>query len=277
MKRFVILLGNIFLFVIHAYTQTVPNGSFEHWVTLDSINTPIGWTVSQELNCNPESSKQVIDKADSSYALKLESSTCQLAGGVHEGYAIAEFPVNSLPKYFTGAFKSARLGNDSAVISVFFYNNSTLVGSKIVTIGYSTDLSSYSYFSWEIDILSTLTPNKAAIYIFSDRPGFATLGNRLWIDQLAFDNAPLGLGIRAMEGTDKLTILPNPVTKQFEVIAPAWSIGHHAQLLDVSSRVINTYDNIAERYKIAIDGLAPGVYLFGLVDFPYLSQKVVVY
>jgi hypothetical protein len=258
-------MNNKFLFSLSLFTltlsccfaQTIPNGSFEHWSVVSGVESPDGWTVSQTLNCNPLSSSKVTDKVDSTYAILLETSTCQQAGGVHEGFAIASFPIITTPLFLNGSYKSTRVNTDSSQVKVVLKKSSKIIGGATWNI--TGNVGIYTNFSIPMVYTTAGVPDEVQILIFSDRIGSSVLGNKLWIDKLTFSTSSTS-GVTSTD-EEAVAIYPNPAAS-FVTIA----IGEHLcradySIIDALGRRVQTGKLVSPISNLDIESLATGTYL----------------
>jgi hypothetical protein len=211
-----LLIAILFIATFSCQCQTVPNGSFETWTNVAGVETPVGWDVSQILNCTPFSSSKTTDKDDSTYAILLETATCTGAGGVHEGFAISNFAINSKPLFLNGAYKSERVNTDSSQIKIVMYFIGVNIGSGLLNVYGNT--SSYTNFSIPITYGVTAIPESIQISCFSDRIGHAVLGNKLWVDKLSLSSAPLTTR-NFLDNKNSISIFPNPGSDKINIVA----------------------------------------------------------
>jgi hypothetical protein len=250
------LLIILFVSASNAFTQTIPNGSFENWAIFSNIEEPNGWTTSQSLNCTPLSSSKTTDHSDSSYAILLETANCTLAGGTHEGFAIASFPISIKPFYLNGAYKTFRNNTDSAQIKVFIKNGTTIIGTAKLNIFSTTN--TYTNFSIPITYNSTATPNGVSIQIFSDRIGFSVLGNKLWVDQLTFSSSPLFTKTE-IKNKAELSISPNPCLNEI-IVSNTTTLNMPYSIFDNSGREVLKGQLSHTKSTLQIEKLASGIY-----------------
>lgn len=259
------------IFSLNTFAQTVPNGSFEAWNTINGVETPIGWIASQELNCTPISSSKITDNVDSTFALLLESSTCLFSGGLHEGYALGFFPLTTRVLYLNGFYKSVRTNTDSAQITIDVKNGGTLIGSGKLNI--FSNVSSYTALSIPITYTSTAAPTNAELFIKTDRPGFSTLGNKLWIDQLSFSNTATSLTSNQLT-QNNLQAYPNPFNNK--IVIEFKGAGNHAYTVQNTVGVQVEKGSLKNGLnQIDLSELSKGIYFIQLLDNVSQPIKIV--
>jgi hypothetical protein len=263
-KSFTFLL--LFAFAINqAKGQIIPNGSFENWSLQTGVEKPNDWFVSQELDCTPNSSKKTTDKADSNYALVLESANCRLSGGLHEGFAVASFPITGKPLYLNGFYKSFRVSTDSSLIKITIQSTGSIIGEGSFAI-YDTK-NTYTPFYIPIKYNNTSDiPDAVDIQIFSDKIGFVSLGNKLWIDKLYFSQST---GIASDSYTiNHYSLFPNPATNSIHLNITSNFIGRRYSLSNQLGQEVLNGIVLDETNKIVIADLPKGIY-FLQIDTAY--------
>jgi Secretion system C-terminal sorting domain len=252
------IILNTFLFAIalSAKAQTIPNGSFETWTNIGGVETPTGWDVSQSLNCTPFSSSKSIDKDDGAFAILLETANCIGSGGVHEGFAISSFPVNSKPLFLNGSYKSERVNSDSAQIKIVMKFIGVNIGSGKLNI--YANSTGYVNFSIPIIYGVNAVPEDAQILCFSDRIGNSVLGNKLWVDKLSFSNLPLTTR-NIIDANNAITIFPNPAANQFNISATNAFLSE-INILNTMGAIVKTIKTYSNSHEVDISNLSAGIY-----------------
>lgn len=238
--------------------QTIPNGSFEKWVLKQGVEVLEGWTTSEELQCAPSSAGKSTDKADSSFAILLETSNCAQAGGIHEGFAIRNFAITKKPMYLKGSYKATRTNTDSCQVKVILKKGATEVGGATLNI-YATQ-STYKTFSLPIKYTSTTVPDKAEIYLFSDKIGKETMGSKLWVDKLSFSDTATGINDEVLHNKD-ITIFPNPAYNEVYVQQNSGNMANTYTITDQVGKVILSGTLTGVLTTINIEQLPKGFYL----------------
>ncbi len=250
--------------------QTIPNGSFERWVMKSGVEIPEGWINSEELNCSPLSSSKSTDKADSLYALKLETANCALAGGIHEGFAIRTFPVTKKPFYLNGSYKAVRVNTDSSQIKVIMKKGAVEIGSAVLNIYASVP--SYKGFSLPIVYTTTDIPDKAEIYLFSDKIGKEAYGNKLWIDKLTFSDVLVSIKEQQSDVED-IVLYPNPAQDKISLKGNRLMEGKVYVIRDISGKAI--LQGVVSDNSIDITSLTSGFYLVQIGDTDKKMLKMI--
>ncbi|MFZ4796985.1 MAG: T9SS type A sorting domain-containing protein [Bacteroidia bacterium] len=245
-----------------SFAQIIPNASFEQWTTVSGVEKLNGWITSQELNCTPVSSSKTTDKVDSNYALMIETGNCALAGGLHEGYAIAIFPIASKPLYLNGWYKSVRVNSDSAQIKVVLKKSNNIIGESILNI--TGSVSTYQPFSIPLNYNSTVIPDGAEIYILSDRVGFSKLGNKLWVDKLSFSS---NVGLKESSNLNQeISVFPVPSTKNITIKTNIDFVGLNYNVYDMLGNKVLIGKITDESTNLNIENFIPGIYLLQFGD-----------
>lgn len=276
MKKKHLILATVMIAIAgtNATAQTIPNGNFEKWVVKQGVEVLEGWTTSEELQCAPSSAGKSTDKADSSFAILLETSNCAQAGGIHEGFAIRNFTITKKPMYLKGSYKATRTNTDSCQVKVILKKGTTEVGGATLNI-YATQ-STYKTFSLPIKYNSTTVPDKAEIYLFSDKIGKETMGSKLWVDKLSFSDTATGINDEALHNRD-ITIFPNPAHNEVYVQQNSQHLANSYAITDQVGKVVMTGTLTGVLTTINIEQLPKGFYLLQTDDKNGNAYKMVKY
>lgn len=250
--------------------QTIPNGSFERWVMKGGVEIPDGWINSEELKCSPLSSSKSTDKADSLYAIKLETSNCSEAGGIHEGFAVKAFPVNKKPLYLNFAYKAVRVNTDSSQIKVIMKKGTAVIGSA--TLNIYTSVTAFKNFALPIVYTTTDIPDKAEIYLHSDKAGKEAYGNKLWVDKLSFSDVLVSIDEQKTT-EQEISLFPNPAQDKISLKGNHWLNGQLYVIRDISGKAL-LQGSISDN-SIDIAQLSSGLYLVQIGETDRKMLKLV--
>ncbi len=277
MKKFYsTALALLLLASINSQAQTIPNGDFETWQTK---NGPAGqyeglsgnWFMSDELDCNPLTSLKSTDAYSGTYSLKLETGSCQLAGGTHEGLAISAFPCSERPAYLKGWYKSERTNNDTAeiVISLRKWNKQSgsrqTVGEAILKV--YNNINTYASFSLPINYINGDLPDSADLMLFSDQAAKRTIGNKLWIDKLSFGSNPVSVYNNQGVQLTKIYPMPASTSINFDYVLKEQSTVC-ISIMDITGKVV--MESVQEKtagtqhMSFNIQALKGGVYFYNI-------------
>jgi hypothetical protein len=235
----IILVAFVLLSILKVKAQIIPNGSFENWTLVGSINTPDNWQGSVLQPCSPISPVQTTETVDGNYAILFETITCDAGLGVNGGNAAVLFSLSGNPQYLNGYYKSTRTGTGAAEIRITLKNNSTIIGTGQLQINSNT--STYTPFSLPITYTSELMADEAGIWLSSDVLSNKVLGNRLWVDKLTFSSTPLSTNDH-LNGVESISIYPNPANDILNLELKNEGI--------FSIRIINTLGQELSKHKV---------------------------
>lgn len=276
MKKYYIVLLALTLFAsTNIKAQTIPNGDFETWQTKNGpagqYEGPAGnWFTSDELDCNPLTALKSTDAYSGTYSIKLETGSCQLAGGEHEGFAVTAFPCNARPVYLKGWYKSERTNNDTAeiVISLRKWNNQLGSRQKVgeATLKLYNNINAYASFSLPINYVNGDLPDSADLMLFSDQASKRTLGNKLWIDKLSLETNPVSTNNIEVQLT-KIYPMPASTIIHFDYLLKQQSTVY-ISIMDITGKVV--MESVQEKTagtqhaSFNIQALKGGVYFYNI-------------
>ncbi|MDX2174818.1 MAG: T9SS type A sorting domain-containing protein [Bacteroidota bacterium] len=192
------LLSITFVLFTHLiFSQSIPNGGFESWVTTDYQN-PINYQTS---NLNTENGVQVPinavkvnDAYHGNYAIKLttvlsgtNSTFAFFANGNPGSNPSGGIPISQKPTGLRFYYKSNIILGDTAIFLTIFKKAGVAIGTYIQKI--STTHSSYTLFNTTFSPSLSLIPDTVIIGCASSNPfvgSGAMIGNSLQIDSLSF-------------------------------------------------------------------------------------------
>lgn len=263
------------MFTLDAQTINIPNGDFESWENDSGIvgkyERPSGnWTTTDEMNCSPLSASKQTDAQQGTYALKLETSDCQLSGGIHEGFAFGIFRFKQRPSRLNGWYKSERKEGDTAIISAYFHKWNAFLGAQtpigFAEIRITTSTTGYTSFSLPIRYFLAGEPDTMEIGIFGDVFASRTIGNKLWVDNLYFSTTPVGIADQPHQ-IDAFRVYPVPASS---LVSFDYALAVPAKLkviiMDITGRTVaeehTTKPAGNHTTEIDIQKLRNGVYFY---------------
>lgn len=158
-------------------------------------------------------------------------------------------------------YKSARTGNDSARVTVDFYQNQTRVGGGVGFI--LTSQSTYKRMSFPLTYSGPL-PDMAVVFLSSDGFTSPVSGNRLWIDDVAFVTRSTGIAT-APGIMSRLSCYPLPAGPALHIgLRVSQGISGRIMLSDLSGRRLISADaffNAGDNVQLLDTApLASGIY-----------------
>ncbi|HKC67768.1 MAG TPA: T9SS type A sorting domain-containing protein [Bacteroidia bacterium] len=184
-----------FLTAGFAFGQTIPNGGFENWTTIQ-YQEPTGYQTSNSKNNGPQNPGNVVKTTDAyhgSYAIQL--NTVLIAGDTSFAYfangdpgqnpPAGGIPYTQKPTGIRFYYKSNIIGTDSAIVLVMFKKAGVSIGNYFYKIGATK--TAYTLFSQPFN-LST-TPDSLVFGMASSNaflPIKGNPGNMFQVDSISF-------------------------------------------------------------------------------------------
>jgi len=273
-------------------TDTIPNGSFESWTTLQT-DKPDGW-YDEGLAAIKSTNSQT-----QSYALLLTStvsvySNGNISGQVGTAYypnncqsncnPIGGSPLIKQQDTLEGYYQYIPMHTDTANIYLQFIKNGVSVNGTSINL-YST-VSSGKYTKFKIPFDNTPSADTVQISISSSYSSHSSptccAGSQLYIDNLYFASVGTTLGIPEYQLPGEFSVYPNPANESFKVkLDIPNSTPLTIQLISITGEVITseTYSDYKGSFEkeYSMDGIAKSIYMVRAItnDQVYL-QKVVV-
>ncbi|MBL7773614.1 MAG: T9SS type A sorting domain-containing protein [Chitinophagaceae bacterium] len=229
MTKKISLFVTALMFITLISKAQIPNPSFENWETMTGYSNPTGWGTMNNLTSLASvytAEKATPGTAGSSY-LKLTSKTTP--AGVANGIAvsgkldsitqqpISGFPYNNRPTKLTGKWQHMIFGSSQGSISIQFTKWNTSMNMRDIIGTGSVTLSgmAMSWASFNIPItFSTADYPDSCIIVMKASGTTPTNNDYLWVDDLAFDAAPLAIHDVAIEN---ISIYPNPSSNNWSI------------------------------------------------------------
>ena len=269
--------------VFTSSSDQLPNNDFENWVDIEA-EEPQDWFTSNILSAisnGPFAVTKTDDAYAGNFALQLETVEISFLGsepdtigytstGIIDGDEGIEggFPYTEQPDKLSGYYKYTPVGNDTAVVNVYFtkYNSGTGETDELFE---QTILlpPTNSYTLFEMPISLSEIPDTANVAIgssnYADEDNFIGVGSVLIIDELAFEFVD---GTKTPLFTEQLNVFPNPaqnytnidlssIKGEVQSILIFDALGRKVIELDDSQQFINTL-------KINTSNLQNGIYLY---------------
>jgi hypothetical protein len=266
------------------FSQTqVPNIDFENWETLNgpisnTYEEPVDWSTSNECTAivNQFAVTKSTDAQSGSYSVRMETfqafgnikangiiTTSQMiclanGGGQEGGMAYTDMYPDSL----AGWFKYAPANSDSGYCQIMWLSDNELDTTCFTRIDFHA-AANWTRFS------APLCPEEAGSsaklsMLFSSSwgdgsQGEAEVGSVLFLDNISFVNAPLGLDEAESERT--WTVYPNPVVGELNVQVLR---GEEAniEIIDVTGKLVKKERINEMNHKIDVNQLVTGIYLY---------------
>lgn len=281
MKKTAVIVICYLLTIINCKAQ--PNGSFENWSYLYSVEEPDGWQTINFLHTysssNPLSAFKVagIDVHSGNYALKLKTvymsnkppqvAVNDSTGGAFTGKVIfsppAEkrgFPYTQRPEKLQFWAKYTPVGNDIAQTGVLLKKwNGTgydTIAFNLMEIPATPD---YTLFEITLNYFSSVQPDSALLaFVPSMNETTARVNSTLYLDDVQFVNS---VGIAERPSECKTSVYPNPAMANVTIYTENEQ-ADHVQLADLSGKVMGMYKVENNHICINTSFFPAGVYFY---------------
>jgi Secretion system C-terminal sorting domain len=280
----VIIILSIILYSTFASMAQVPNGNFEEWQIIDSIENPVGWQ-SNNYYVGYTPVAKTTDAIEGQYSMKV-SSTARDEIGTTTGFGCAHVKLVPTLEY---NFLTASVRSDSVVtdgdVSIrikqwqpaeALYDNIGFWKSTIATNGIWQIVVPIDQLGLDTLLIEVWAKNKWSFFI-EDR-GYS---------EIIIDNLELSTVVSAHEATEELaicTIFPNPTNELLKVRLTnnPTIIPDELSIADLQGKVLTTIPQpflLANEISIDVQGLLPGLYVLTLKSGGSVigQKKVVVY
>lgn len=275
MKQTLIISILIVFTFISSYGQdTIPNNSFENWVTMYN---PKNWeTTNMLLPLGVNNCSRSTNSHTGMYALKLE--TINMEGLLVPGVATlgtigfnnttGGIPFDSKPIALRGYYVHPTNG-DEVLIGIEFYKNGEEIGDGVWT---STDsVADYTEFVIPITFYTNQNPDTLNITILTDQ--YDTISSLL-IDGLEMKYQ--ATGVSPFEGENKFVCYPNPgsglITFEFENESQA-----QIEIYSLDGRLVKSIETHTISTLVDLSFCRPGMYsVIVRQGSKVLSRKLVI-
>ena len=264
-------------------TQNIPDADFETW---DSTlyQTAMGWTSSLK---ETPLTQSIVSPITRSTDAVLGNYAANIHNTLHSafmdlpisGYITTQYQGNLAPSFtvtkryntFNFYCKFSQVNNDTAVIYVDVFSDTTLIGTTNIYI--DTPVNNYTQFTGQITYFdSTSIPNGATLRIssYSSNPqgASALLVDNLGFDGFYADTLNTGLPVIALEGgTASLKLYPNPTNGMLAADYTSPNTGEVTlTVYDLSGRVLLTQQglaiaNLKSTFRLDLSAFNSAVYL----------------
>jgi hypothetical protein len=300
MKKLLLSLSAIALLAAGTQAQTAPDLGFETWNAIAppfiTIKDPAGWASLNALTVTgtPQSVFQETSSvaAGTSAAkivtVKIASGTTipnPYGGNLDTAGILGVGKINTSPPGFTYGYtfaakpgvltfqsKYTPVGNDSAFVLIYLTHWNTSVPAHRDTVAtgkYGTGAATSAYAMQSITVnykpaFMTVVPDSEQIFISASVYAHdgAQIGSTFYVDALAWSAFVSTNDIDAVKGS--VTAYPNPGNSR---IAIASTVDAKAvMVMDITGRVIGSYDMNANTAEIETSEFAAGVYTYMVID-----------
>ena len=195
-KQLLFILGA--LYSTFLFSQSVPNGGFENWNTVNYENPSYYQTSNMHSNNGAVGSVNAVKTSDAfhgNYAIQLTTSVVGLDtnfayfanGDPGKNPPQGGIPFNQIPTGFRFHYKSNIMAGDSSLVLLMFKKAGVLIGQYMWSINASQ--SSYTLFSKNLSPALSITPDTVIIGMASSFPfggNRGIPGTMLQVDSISF-------------------------------------------------------------------------------------------
>lgn len=279
MKKLLLLLMILTSFASGSFSQNIPNGGMENWITVTGYDSLAGFT-STNLFFFPTVNVEKSTVAHSgTYAAKMAGTTWlgifPVPGGIGTNAKVnlttftisGGYPYTERPNAFTGWFRYEPVNNDSCILLAVFTKWN---GNKRDTIGvapyfgHSTN-NTYKEFQTSVLYLSPENPDTAFVLALTSSAFLtAQVGSVLYVDDLNFT---FNVGIPEVKFADVvLNTYPNPARDLFTIELQNDHRVASIKLFDVLGNRVKQVNVASNRIELSTASLTDGLYFYQLND-----------
>ena len=261
--------------------QTIPNGSFEDWNNTQGFPEPDNWATFNIFSLFSGAPYGVTQEtpgaAGSSYArLTVQADADGLPtpafafSGVFNalaGTGALGFPVNALPSFLSGQYRSAISGDDYAVIGCFFtrWNAGLGVSDTLALSGLEITQSQNGWLNFDIPIIPMMTgtPDSCTIVLVAGGGAFPEVGNYLDVDDLHFTGGTASVDSHEVAS---FRAWPNPMSEMLLIDLTMMDNTNEVALYDMQGRLMELWQLTATQESIDVSHLPAGSYILHVTN-----------
>ncbi len=278
MKRFYILFANL-IFATSLIAQTVPNGSFENWNNTNGYPEPDGWATFNVFALFSGSDYGVTQETPGAVGSSYARLTCVAdADGlpspalaftgtldIFGGTGTSGFPVNNLPNFLSGQYRSVVNGDDIAGVLCFFtrWNAGAGVSDTLALGSLEITQTESNWLSFDMPIVPMMagTPDSCTIFLIAGGGNAPEVGNYLDIDDLHFTGGTSSID----ENTQaQFSAWPNPMTNLLRLDLSAMENVNEVTIYDTQGRLMEQWQLGSTQTTLDVAHLPAGCYLLHL-------------
>lgn len=260
-----------------------PNGGFENWSTVYTLQEPDNWQTLNFVSLNPPNPLSAfkatgIDKHSGNYALKLKtvyfdnnpfpSEIGDSTGAVFTGKITLSpfaykygFPYTDRPEKLEFWSKYSPVGGDTAGALVILKKWNGIESDTIAIGGVNINATSgYSPFQVDLVYYSDELPDTAVIGFASSKiPLIARLNSTLYVDDVIFTG---WVGVNQYDKNAELVkIFPNPASDNVNILS-SMEASDNIQVSDVTGKIVGNYKIRNCEVNINTGAFAVGIYIY---------------
>jgi hypothetical protein len=256
--------------------QTVPNGSFEDWNNTQGFPEPDGWATFNIFSLFTGSDYGVTQEGPGAVGSSYIRLTCTADPDGFPTPAVAftgnlnlltqtgstGFPVNNLPNFLAGQYRSEINGDDIAGILCYFtrWNAAASITDTLAIGSLEIGQSQTSWLNFDMPIVPMMagTPDTCIVLMIAGAGNFAEVGNYLDVDDLHFTG-----GVSSVEEQVENTfaVYPNPMSTELLLDLTGLETINDVTLFDAQSRLVEQWQLGASQQTLDVAHLSPGLYI----------------
>lgn len=282
MKKLMII-SVILIFAPTFQGKAQPNGGFENWSTVYTLQEPDNWQTLNFVSLNPPNPLSAfkatgIDKHSGNYALKLKtvyfdnnpfpSDIGDSTGAIFTGKITLSpfaykygFPYTDRPEKLEFWSKYSPVGGDTAGALVILKKWNGIESDTIAIGGVNINATNgYSPFQVDLIYYSDELPDTAIIgFAASKTPLVARLNSTLYVDDVIFSG---WVGVKESDKNAELVkIFPNPASDNVNILSSI-EASDNIQVSDVTGKIVGRYKIRNSEANINTKAFAEGIYIY---------------
>jgi len=257
------------------YSQTIPNGSFEDWTSVNGYPEPVDWATFNVLSFLFQADytvTQEVPGVDGDYYLKLSSQINPLDGSLLPAVAyvgsfnfasetgVAGFPVSNVPNFLSGSYRASLIDGDLSGIACFFtrWNNTSNMADTIAMASFEilTDQADWTTFDIPIIPMLTGTPDTCNVVMITGGSAIEA-GSVLEVDNLHFTG---NVSSVESESIMPVRMYPNPFNESIMLDLRQLSEASDIIIYDAQGRQVEQFRQSNVAQQIPLNQLANGLY-----------------
>lgn len=275
MKKIYFSLLTLF-FTTSLIAQTVPNGSFENWNNSAGYPEPDGWATLNIFALFSGGDYGVTQETPgavgSSYARLtctadvdgLPTAALAFTGvfDVFGGTGSTGFPVNNLPNFLSGQYRSVVNGDDLAGVACFFtrWNANAGVSDTLAVGILEITQSQSSWLNFDVPIMPLLdgTPDSCTIFLVAGGGNAPEVGNYFDVDDLHFTGGAASVNELTQA---PFNAWPNPLSNLLQLDLSTMENMNDVTIYDTQGRMMNQWQLGATQTTLDVAHLPAGCYI----------------
>jgi len=261
--------------------QTVPNGSFENWNETQGYPEPDNWATLNILSLFTGADFGVTQGTPGAVGNSYCSLICTedmegmatpalaITGSLNllTGSGATGFPVNNLPNFLSGQYRSTINGDDLAGVACFFtrWNDAEGIADTVAIGSFQTFETQSSWTDFDISIvpMMTGTPDTCVIVMIAGGGNFPEVGNSLDIDDLHFTGGTVSVDESAQI---QFNAWPNPMNEQLMLDLTSQENVNEITLYDMQGRLMEQWQLGATQVSLDVAQLPAGSYVLHVTN-----------